>query len=421
MALHVRKLNGDATFLLTFTPSFAPSSRKNNFPGSYTILIDPWLHGDSHIFHETFATSRHTTPPAIKTLAELQDRVDLIIVSQDKSDHLSRETICSLPRNSTTKILTTPKAAKKIRSWRHFDNPNIVQEIPPYNPKRDETVVRIRIEPYSSASAEGEITVTNILQKMDLADLHNAIGITYCPPGSVFTAPDGSEVKLTDMPMMARSDSTSPPSSPRSPRHRDIRSSLDKAPTVKKPNQKQIDQVELGSPYSIKPLTRPRVDSPIERPSTSGSRKPDISTVAKRLENYEKVLSVIYTPHGTELESLQSCVRHHLSPLHGALPVTALFHSMNWEANPWWFGGVVCAGAPGGIRIAREIGVKYWVSAHDEAKEMEGWGTTMLKSRQYGPQEVVKMMREADGIGGGRGVGTQVCVMGSGQERRLIG
>ncbi|CAK4032311.1 Hypothetical predicted protein [Lecanosticta acicola] len=428
MALHVRKLNGDATLLLTFTPSFAPKGNQNSrFPGSYTILLDPWLHGDSTIFHEKFATSRHTTPAAIESIAELQEEVDMIIVSQDKSDHLSKETMCSLPRDCRATILTTPKAAKKIREWRHFEHPDIIQELQTYNSKKDSTIFRIPLKPYSSASAEGEITVANIIQKRDLADLHNAIGITYCPPGTVFTAANGSAVKLDDMPMMSRPGSSSSPStssSARTPRQRYIRTSLDEGQPSRSKQLEQTKEIELSLPspnVSARPFAKPRAASPAGRPSVSGSRRATIEATDKRPQDDEKVLSVLYTPHGTDFASLQAYVRNHLSPLHGALPVTALFHSLNYEANPWWFGGVVCAGAPGGIKVARGLDAKYWISVHDELKEVEGWGTTLLTSRPYSSQEVVKMLREADGIGGGRGMGTEVCVLGSGQEKRLVG
>src|ERR1700760_2952743 len=126
MALRIQQLNADTTFLLTFSPTFAPDSstirkKSKRFPGEYTILVDPWLSGHSSILHPAFQISHHTTPPMIASLAQLKQEVDLIIISQDKPDHCHKETLCSWPTKKKVEILATPAAAKKIRSWRHFD------------------------------------------------------------------------------------------------------------------------------------------------------------------------------------------------------------------------------------------------------------------------------------------------------------
>jgi len=119
MSLTVEKLNDDTTFLFSFAPSFAPSNNKRKLPGAFTILVDPWLAGQSSILHPVFQLANHTAPAAIKSLAELKEHPDLIIISQDKPDHCHRETLCSLPANTRTRILATPAAAKTIRAWKY--------------------------------------------------------------------------------------------------------------------------------------------------------------------------------------------------------------------------------------------------------------------------------------------------------------
>ncbi|KAF2211119.1 hypothetical protein CERZMDRAFT_43933 [Cercospora zeae-maydis SCOH1-5] len=357
MSLTVQQLNADSCFLLTFNPSFAPKSFKGKFPGSFSILIDPWLDGASSIFHPKFATVYHTSPSALRSLQELRDEVDIILVSQDKPDHCHKETLCNLPKDSTTRIFATPKAAFKIREWRHFVDPSIIEEIPTYSPSKGEAAfTRIVIEPYSTSSAPGEITITHLSSKTDLTRLHNAIGITYCPPGTVLNTVDGDTINLSDLPMTSRPGSSIPP-------FKTIR------------------------------------------------HKPSISTV----------LSVLYTPHGIDPALLRPYVTSHLSRLPGAIPLTALFHSLNVESNPKLLGGVISKGAPGGIQIIKEVDAKYWVVAHDEVKKNEGVATKLMRSKVYGVDETIKMLRMIGGVAWTRGKKTMVECIGNGGCRTFRG
>ncbi|KAK5146809.1 hypothetical protein LTR32_001643 [Rachicladosporium monterosium] len=190
MSLTVEKLNDDTTFLFSFAPSFAPKSTTRKLPGAFTILIDPWLGGETYILHPVFQLASHTSECAIKSLAELKDHPDVIIISQEKPDHCHRETLCSLPKTTRTRILATPAAAKTIRSWKHF-HPETLHVMAPYYPDKPGVVTRVRLEPYTSSSSAGEITIANIVTKYDMTRLHNAIGITYRPPGSLLSAVGG--------------------------------------------------------------------------------------------------------------------------------------------------------------------------------------------------------------------------------------
>ncbi|KJX98766.1 hypothetical protein TI39_contig392g00036 [Zymoseptoria brevis] len=322
-SLSVHQLNADSTFLLTWTttgiPSTLTTTTLNALPAStststsVTILVDPWLDGTTTIFHPKFALTTHTSPPAVRSLAELQDTVDMILISQGMEDHCHKETLCSLPPNTTIPIFATPKAARMILSWKHFQN-DILQIMKPYNSAKPDTILRLPIHPEvtSQHTLPGELTLTNICPKLDLTGLHNAIGVTYTPP----------------------------------------------SPT-----------------------------SPSTTPTT---------------------LSALYTPHGTPLPSLQPYITSHLAPLPGALPLTALFHSLNNETNPWFMGGEVCAGAPGAALLAREVGVKNWIGAHDEVKDTSGLGTRFIKSTIFAKEEAKRLVEKEE---------CEIWVLGVGEKR----
>jgi hypothetical protein len=221
-------------------------------------------------------------------------------------DHCHRETLCSLPADTSIPILAAPKAAKMISSWNYFQN-DIIRPLKPYSASKPDTTLSIPINSTSPSTRPGELTISNICPKLDLTGLHNAIGITYTPPTS----------------------------------------------------------------------------------STSSGT----------------TLSVIYTPHGAPLTALQPYVTHFLAPRPGALPVTALFHSLNNEANPWFFGGEVCFGAPGAVEFTKKVGVRNWIGAHDEVKEVSGLGTKLLKSRIFEEEEARAMVEKE---------GCEVWVLGCG-------
>jgi hypothetical protein len=190
MSLTIQKLNTDCTFLLAFSPAYNTAEEHLHlFPGAFTILIDPWLSGGSSILHPTFQYTKHTDAPHITSLADLKQPIDLIIISQDKPDHCHRETLCSLPKDKHVNILATRAAAKKIKSWSFFDENNI-HIIPPYSPNdKKETLITIALPAYTSTSAPGELTIAHLPTKHDLTKVHDAIAITYRPPGTIFSSP----------------------------------------------------------------------------------------------------------------------------------------------------------------------------------------------------------------------------------------
>ena len=352
MSLSVKHLNADTTFLLTFAPLIAPDHSRVNFPGSFTILVDPWLAGPSSVWTPSFQISHHIKEPCVSSLEDLPE-ADLILISQDKPDHCHKETLCTLPPDSRVSILATPAAAKLIKSWRYFTRANI-QTIDPFSTRKEGTVYRIELDSYTPNGTPGEVTISYIPEKRDMTGLHNAIGFTYRAPGSTFVNRFGTQVQLP----------LSPPASCRT-RSRSISrpQSADSNAPIDSMFDWQMSKSELPiSPARSRPLSA-KMDQPI---------------------------SVLYTPHGMSYATLSPYIRY-LEKL-GALPLTALFHSINVEQNPWFLGGLVARGFPGGMEIIRKIGAKYWISAHDEAKDNQGWSTAMIKSTAYSIDDVQEIL-----------------------------
>ncbi|KAK3706803.1 hypothetical protein LTR37_012481 [Vermiconidia calcicola] len=360
MALTIQQLNADTTYVLTFSP---PNTSCHRPTASYTVLVDPWLSGPSSILHPSFQISRHTSEPAISSLAEIADEINLIIISQDKPDHCHRETLCSLPKDSNVDILATPAAAKKIRSWKDFAGAQRVRVLPAYNASHPlNTVIKIPLPACSNSNTPGEVTIANIATKLDITGLHNAVGITYQPLRALHEPPthrkDGGSRK-------ANTDSN-------------------------------LSDTREG-------------DEPLESRTDSGIG----SSSSSACKSQDRILSVIYTPHGVYPRVLEPYINSYLRPLN-ALPVSALFHSINTEENPQLLGGRVAAGAPRGLELVKVTGAEHWIGAHDEVKDNRGVATTWIKSRKYDEKEVREMLRE-----GGMG-GTRVHRLGVGEVVRIV-
>jgi len=244
-------------------------------------------------------------------------------------------------------------------------------------------ITRIRLEPYTSSSSAGEITIANIGTKFDITGLHNAIGITYRPPGSLLNAVGGDTVSLSELTRPAtapnlhkarsavRLNNTTPPSTP-------TRGRASSAP-------RPVFLDPLGRAQSLNSETAPPAREALRRIDS----KAEHALITRR--HKEKPLSILYTPHGLSLAALQAYTTHHLERIN-ALPLTALFHCMNSEQNPLFLGGLVARGAPAGVDLAAGLEARYWVSAHDEVKDLRGLATVWIKSRRYSKEEVMGML-----------------------------
>ncbi|MCJ1362781.1 hypothetical protein MMC16_001887 [Acarospora aff. strigata] len=348
MSITVKHINGDSTFLLTFSapvtlpPSPGPLTRSTDF----TILLDPWLSGPCQIWHPKFSLSNHVVPSCVRHLSELPEP-DLILISQDKPDHCHEATLRQLPPDlEGTLILAEPAAAKKIKGWKYFE-PKRVCTLTHFSDSASDTIMRFAIPPFMPTGSPGEVTIAFIPAKRDVTGLHNAIGITYRSP-SLPKSPTASSTIIF------------PPTPPDSP-----------------------DSTRMT-------ISKKSVSAPIlERPRT---------------------LSLIYSPHGVTYANIKPYAISHLVR-EAALPLTALLHSFDRVQNPWWLGGNISAGLPGGLEIAQNLLARAWISAHDEDKEKSGISVSNIKTRKYSVEEVHSMLEE-----GSANARTEVWILDVGEE-----
>jgi hypothetical protein len=413
MALTIKHLNSDASFLLSFEPVYADPVRGFMvIPKPFTILLDPWITGPSKIFHSKISITTHKNPPCISSLAELPEP-DLVIISQHKSDHCNEATLRQLPATGTkTLILAEPASARLIKSWKYFDQDKI-RTIERWEDPRTtgkSTVLRIPVPAVTPGGQQGEVTVSWIPQKRELVCLHGCIGITYRPP------PSRSYAKLASLGPPATAITT-PPVTPRS-----------RATFPASLSTSNLHQMMPPSP----PIS-PRSLRSVQSASTLLSLSPSFPRTPP---NPCQPISLLFSPHGIHYAHLAPYVTGHLVA-EAALPLTALLHCMDAVSNPWWLGGNICSGTLTGAEIANRLGARVWISAHDGEKEVRGLATGLLRTRRWGRAEVeglvspvstpVRTGDAAAAAAGIRRVGsavdktTEVMRLGSGDEVVVTG
>lgn len=331
MAVSVKQLNGDASFLLAFQPIAGDDHAKPTTPGPFHILLDPWLSDSCYDYHPSLSKTSHRRTDMMTPLEELPEP-DIVIISQDKSDHCNEATLRRLPGSGTrTIILAEPSAAKKIQSWGHFDHGK-VHSLPRWEDPRKtgrEAVVRMAIPALASTGDAGEVTVALIHQRGGLRGHQPAIGITYRPP--TLRPPRFNRLGAT------------PPSS-----------SMSNTPPALFP-----------LPLSIADLG-PRGTPPPQSPSLRSQRSAVSLTPALR----NRVLSVLFAPHGAEYACLEPYVTSHLVS-EAALPLTVLLHCFDDVEGPWW-DRRRSWGMMAGLQTAVTLGAKAWVRTHDGEKDVRG-------------------------------------------------
>jgi len=129
---------------------------------------------------------------------------------------------------------------------------------------------------------------------------------------------------------------------------------------------------------------------------------------------------VIYAPHGCAFKTLSPYATAHLAP-RSALPLTALLHCFDRVSNPWYLGGNICAGFPGGLEIVQALSARAWISAHDGEKEVRGLATRRLVTERYDRQEVESVISPRSDKFPARRTGTEAVVLDVGEEVRLTG
>lgn len=134
--------------------------------------------------------------------------------------------------------------------------------------------------------------------------------------------------------------------------------------------------------------------------------------------NREKTLSVIYSPHGVSYDIIRPYATSHLVS-ESALPLTALLHSFDSVENPWWLGGNISAGSPGGLEIAQNLFAKVWISAHDSEKNNRGWAVMQTRIAQYAASEIKGKLEKEHSNKKKKAVDTVVVSLAPGEQHRV--
>ncbi|KPM38059.1 hypothetical protein AK830_g8478 [Neonectria ditissima] len=382
MSLTVQQLNADSSFLLSFEP-IAPNPEQSPF----RILLDPWIPGPTlSVGHETSASydDDRTHISSVRDLPE----TDLVIISQDRSDHCNKDTLKQLPRTNTrTLILAEPAAAKLIRSWKYFEKDKVLTLEKWEDPRTAgrETATRVAVPPHTPGGDPGEVTVSFIVQKRDRWHLHTAIGITYRPPPS--------------RPLSFYRPLLTPPVSPVSANFK-ISSRLPSPPPVSNSNffKRQSREAIISTfpppppvPSTPSPPGTPRLTRVRSHHSTRSTRSTR-SVISVSEHARDRSISVIFSPHGIPYRGLEPYATTHLVT-EAALPLTALLHCFDAVAMPWWRPSSVDSDTPDGQSIAAALGAKAWVSTRVAGRDThQGWAgkmaSRMARTRRYRQSEV---------------------------------
>ena len=348
------------------------------------------------MWHPKWLLSKHVVPSCISNLSHIPEP-NVVLISQDKPDHCHEPTLKQLdPTSRITTILAEPAAAKRIRGIKHFD-PSRVYALPAFSDRKPNTVIRFRIPGPIPGSIPGEATIAFIPAKLDVPGLHNAIGITYRPPSSACPVPISmiSGVRCSQSAANLRGYDNwqdLPITTPDSP------------PLLQTRTHSTNNTASVAStPQSISAFSH-------TSSNFSVSSKSSVNSFARPTQ--EKTLSIIYSPHGVSYSLIRAYASSHLVS-QAALPLTALIHSFDRVQNPWWMGGNVSAGLPGGVEMAQNLMARYWIKAHDEDKENSGLAVKKVMTRKYRIGEV-KDLLQVKGKGGR--CGTTVVALDVGQE-----
>lgn len=129
----------------------------------------------------------------------------------------------------------------------------------------------------------------------------------------------------------------------------------------------------------------------------------------------EKTLSVIYSPHGVSYDIIRPYAASHLIR-EAALPLSVLIHSFDRVENPWYLGGNISAGLPGGMVIAKNLCARSWISAHDAQKNNRGLSVRQTKVGKYADHEIKRLFSKHDGERIKTAVSTNLVVLEAGEE-----
>lgn len=365
-SIAITHLSADATFLLTYLPfqSANPpsSSLQTPPPPPFTVLLDPWLVGDSPVYHRSFSTQSHTVPPSITHLSQLAHAPSVVLISQDKTDHCHEETLRQLDaapggRDAETRVFAVKGAAGRVRGWKIFGEGK-VEELKAW--KAGGKVVRVEIpiaeeeEEVGEGEGEGE-------QAAEIAG--------------------GGRVKVVA--------------------HMEI---------THHPAVYPWEVPVLHSALGIRFVTTYTYHTPSPTPSPSPASTPEPQT-------HTHTHLTLFSPHGVSPPALLRYLTH-ISPPPATPHVDVLLHPFTLTTTPAHLGGKITLGLPNIAKVLRSgVRVRVVVSAHDEVKEVGGYVKSRIKTRRWdrgaAEREIWEgALRGGEGEGDGEGDGEGGVVVG---------
>jgi hypothetical protein len=169
----------------------------------------------------------------------------------------------------------------------------------------------------------------------------------------------------------------------------------------------------IGITYRPPSTSHQYQNSQLTPPSSPHSFQSTFSNISDR------ALSVIFSPHGCTYRTIAPYATSHLIS-EAALPLTSLLHAFDRISNPWYLGGNIISGFPGGLEIAQNLCAKTWISAHDGDKVTTGVASWSIKSRKWEREEVESVVSPRSDKFPERRMGPEVLVLGTGEEVRLV-
>lgn len=379
MALTIKQLSADSSFLLSFEPVATNESDRHAILTPFRILLDPRIQESSPV-SPTFQRE----PPSRASPPEDITEPDIVIVSHASVDHCDKAALRQLPRcSSKTMILAEPRAARKIRSWKYFDK-GMVRTLHPWQDPRTsgrDTVVRVSTPPLSLGGEPGEVTIAFVTNHGRCTAKHSAVGITYRPPPS---QPWKGLINIGK-----NMSSPKPPSSTLLP------------PRLPKPRS-----VSVGLSLPGLTLTTSALPTPPDTPTPPRSLRSRQSAASLSPYNRDRSISVIFSPHGIPYaDGLEPYATSHLVN-EAALPLTALLHCFNSVSGPRWLprtaDAVDALGMPAGLPTVSTLGARAWISTHDDEKPMRGLMRALVRSRNYSPDDIQERLGRIEASSGRR-------------------
>ncbi|KAF8470638.1 hypothetical protein BDZ91DRAFT_718570 [Kalaharituber pfeilii] len=357
-SLILTHISADATFLL----SYRPLQHLSSATAPFTILFDPWLVGSSPVFHPSFSTQSHTITPSITHLSQLEYPPDVVLISQDKTDHCHEETLRQLDtgaggRDENVRIWAVKGAVGRVRGWGIVKRAERVEELKVWKAVKggkgpEERVVRVDI-PVDMSGLES-------VKEKGLEEMYAHVEIVHLPAVYPWEFPS------------------------------------------------------LHSAIGVRFVTRYTF--------RKTSRGGDTDIGRKSQETCTHTHLTLYTPHGVP----PSAVLPYLSSLtsgNARATIDLLLHPFTFTTTPPHLGGKITLGIPNVLAIIR-AGVRIVVltSAHDEKKDVGGYVSSKIKCRRWSVEDVVKEVREAliEVNGEASGERTEVWELGNGEVREVL-